>query len=404
MSIVLPIVDLTNANPGDTVTVLFEGLGITSDLSNYKNPAHLRYYNDSCMGWIGTMMTEGHQFYAAQGAWGTITIAPGETGLTMKMTSQMQPIPSVCVAAFVYYASGEQLDDIGTHGNTPQNIGGNVNVASANTLSNEGNSTGTEVIDIGPTGNARTIDIFNDHFTWSVVQSGVPHTVLQGFTSGNPLEIGEAGDTSEVLGTLKVDQALTVTGDATLNGAGTGLTVTNNETVGGTLTVTGDSTFNGSGNGVSVTNNLQVKGTSSLDNGAITTDGSGNVSSGTVNAVNLATNSPGGARLGKTAAGDCIDQTNTDLFLKAISGRLQFQSPSGTTKFTLRQWNSNGNAAVGSGTVISHGLATTPDLVLMTPRISQPGSATVGTGSWGSTTFTGTVGAGTAASWLALLL
>lgn len=120
-------------------------------------------------------------------------------------------------------------------------------VSSVSQLSNENNAPGTLVIDIGPSpaGLNAIMEVWNDHFKWSVDQGGTAHTVLQGQSVGNPLLIGQSGDNSEVLGNLLVDGTETVTGDVTLNGSGTGLAVTNNTTVGGTLVVTSDATFNG---------------------------------------------------------------------------------------------------------------------------------------------------------------
>lgn len=90
-------------------------------------------------------------------------------------------------------------------------------VSTVQTLSNENGTTGTLVIDMGPATPGQVVSIWNDHFTWSVVQSGVAHQVLKGQVSGNPLQIGQSGDTSEVLGALLVDQALQTNGDLVVN-------------------------------------------------------------------------------------------------------------------------------------------------------------------------------------------
>ncbi len=96
-------------------------------------------------------------------------------------------------------------------------------VSSVQTLSNEGSSVGTEVIDIGTTGNPKLVDIFNDHFTLSIEISGVKHTILQGSLTGNPTKIGSAADISEVLGTLFLDSIISAAnnvGYAIRNAAG----------------------------------------------------------------------------------------------------------------------------------------------------------------------------------------
>ncbi len=46
------------------------------------------------------------------------------------------------------------------------------------------------------------IDIFNDHFVWQVQQSGIAHQVLKGQSAGSPLQLGQAGDNLDVLGSF----------------------------------------------------------------------------------------------------------------------------------------------------------------------------------------------------------
>lgn len=82
-------------------------------------------------------------------------------------------------------------------------------VTTSSTLSNESQPAGTEIIDIGTPGNLKAIDIFNDHFIWSVIQSGVAHQVLKGQTSGNPLQIGATGDVTEFLSKPTFDDVAT---------------------------------------------------------------------------------------------------------------------------------------------------------------------------------------------------
>lgn len=203
MSILLPQIDLTTAVVGTKFTIDLTQVGYTSDLSNYQNKAHLRLLNDTCMGLSVTLRGKGKSLYVSAGQWPTITLEPGTTLIDFVCTYQILPVPSVCILSPYYYGPGEELDDLGVLGNTPQNIGGSGLTVS--TLSNEGNPLNTEVIDIGPVGFPRAIDIFNDHFIWSVIQAGVLHQVLKGQTAGNPLQIGQAGDIAEVLGQLQTD-------------------------------------------------------------------------------------------------------------------------------------------------------------------------------------------------------
>ena len=68
-----------------------------------------------------------------------------------------------------------------------------------------------------------------------------------------------------------------------------------------------------------------------FDNDKASTDGSGNWTSTSYNGLLLGLNSgSGGVRIGKSALGDCIDQTSTNFLIKAVNGGLTFQSPSGT--------------------------------------------------------------------------
>lgn len=97
-------------------------------------------------------------------------------------------------------------------------VGNTLSTTGVQTLSNEGQAINTLVIDIGPSGNNQMLEIWNDHFIWSVVQGGVAHQVLKGNTAGNPLQIGASGDVSEVLGHLTVDQAFIATLTAVISG------------------------------------------------------------------------------------------------------------------------------------------------------------------------------------------
>lgn len=181
------------------------------------------------------------------------------------------------IANITIYFAGESLpSDKGHYPVTIPVQTVQAKVAAVQTLSNEGQAAGTLVIDYGPSGNNQVGAFYNDHFILSVVQAGVAHQVLKGQTSGNPLQIGQAGDISEVLGKLTVDQLLT---------ASLGLTQT------GVLSSTG---------------------------GAQTITG----------------NAAGSLHLGQSATGDTLDTNATDTFLKSGS-LVHIQSPSGTDVATF---------------------------------------------------------------------
>lgn len=79
------------------------------------------------------------------------------------------------------------------------------------TLSNEGNSSTSLVIDIGDLTFAQLIEIFaGGQATWKVDQSGTAHVAFTVNAAGNALQLGQASDTVEVIGALQVDVALTL--------------------------------------------------------------------------------------------------------------------------------------------------------------------------------------------------
>jgi hypothetical protein len=247
------------------------------------------------------------------------------------------------------------------------NIGNTVSTTSVNTLTNEGNSVGTEIIDTGTPSNSRLMDFFNDHFVWSVEQSTVKHQVLKGQTSGSPLLAGQAGDTSEVAGALKVNQATTLVGSL------------------------------------------------SADNGAIITDGAGKIT--TISQILgwiLGTKT-----LGQASAGDILDANTTNqTYLKGgAAGAIFMQPASGTTSwsfdnngdltihanaglnFNVGRIKDINNGSALSGT-INHGLSGTPGAVVNTCNTASS-SATVGAYSYTSTQFGMTIGGSLNGRWVA---
>lgn len=201
MSIALPDVDLSTAVVGTSGVIDLSSLGITSDPSLYKRPPTLYFFNDSGDGLSLAFQVSQDTLNLPAGAWLPVALQPGENQVTWTV-KYVLPNPPVSKLMVTYYAPSEPVPSIVTLGNSP--IGGGT-VATNQTLSNEANNAGTEVIDIGVPGNQKLIDIFNDHFLWQILQSGVVHQVLKGQTSGNPLQLGQAGDITEILGKLQLD-------------------------------------------------------------------------------------------------------------------------------------------------------------------------------------------------------
>lgn len=335
------------------------------------------------------------------GATGSVNV---DWTMYQALSSSSPPISQIIVEA---YAAGEHFPADGPLVRQA-NVGNQVSTVSGNAaaIQNNGNAPGTSIIASTPNdaGSATWTADNSGNLTVKSDNAGVLTTLLQLIAGASPaVKIAAATVLTEALGNLKADGTFesvgaatldstlavtgtsTFTGDATFNGAGNGITVTNNalisgnETVSGTITVTGDATFNGAGTGVAVTNNLAVTGTSSLDNATLTTDGSGNVSKvGTINGAFLDNN--GGAskvRLGssKANAGDVMDVTNTSNFIKAPNGGLVFQSPSGSTKWSRNQENLFSGS--GSGTFAT-GVGGAPSAFAVDPCTVSGSSQTIG--------------------------
>lgn len=142
-----------------------------------------------------------------------------------------------------------------------------------------------------------------------------------------------------------------------------------------------------------VDGNLIVFGSSSLDAGDLQTDGAGNVTKiGTINGVYLDNNAGSSlARIGTSAAnaGNVLDAPTTGgVYIKSPSnGTFNFQSPNGTTRWSMAAMNTG---TIGGSGTFNHGLGGTPQAVLLTPQ-SSGNTTTVSAYSYTSTQFTTTI-------------
>lgn len=317
-------------------------------------------------------------------------------------------------------------------------------------LQNVGNAPGTNVIQNNSTSNANnSLTLTNDGLLNLLVTIGTTLVqVLRTFepgAGGTILQLGAATYLSELMGNLIVDGTLessgafTADGTSTLKGAVTAAAVGVLTHILGNLTVDGNSTHTGT---TQLTGATTLSALLTLAAAGLTTPAAtdvvlnaptGQKTDVQVNAVNELTIASSDVRIpnghfGKTAQGDIIDASagsTSPWYYKGAGGVgaiINFQPESGVTSFimtktqfqlgsgatfkfltgTMSRQNGNGNIACGSGTTITHGLGATPALVLATPNIAQAGSATVGIGNVGSTTFQCTVGAGTAVSFWCL--
>lgn len=297
---------------------------------------------------------------------------------------------------------------------------GGVPVTSINTLTNTGNNPLSPVITIQPNdGSSPTFSLDNSgNLIIRGDNAGVLTALVQVIAGVSPsIKLGNVisgtPTLTEILGNLQIDNNLVLLNNKPLQFVDSGgtarqvmtLTGSNNVTIravqsggSGLLLLLEDETgvvqltVSSTTPQITVANDFKVTGNSTFTgdiNGAYIDDG------GTATRVRLGTSS--------ASPGDALDVASTGWFAKhpSASKSFTYQSPSGTTQWVRSAEGANGNTTCGSGTVISHGLPKTPDVVLATPRITQPGSATCGVCSWTSTTFTCTVGSGSAVSWLA---
>lgn len=337
------------------------GPGGQLNLGGQLNSGKYVVFNESSIS-IGLQLPNGNTFYVPSSDRRLICASNWPNGVIQWWQRNVTAGPALISEVLIeYYAPGEQITEI-----FPAPIVRQVasTVASTQTLSNEGNPANTEVIDIGDVTFTKLIDIFNDgHANWSIDVSGVKHTIFQIALTANFLKIGQSGDMAEFLGNVTIDGTLTVAGltsAAQVNATG----------VFKWLTAASQGLQSSSGvNVIDATSN-----TTTFINPPVT---------GTGHKVAFATNSVDRFEISDTGLA-LINSSIISLVTGAIS----------------RLTGSNATTC-GSGTVITHGLGATPTAVVCTPAIAQPGSATVGVNNVNATTFTATVGAGTALAWYA---
>jgi hypothetical protein len=186
--------------PGTTYTIpLTQGiLGDTVEVWN-GTPFDLDYYGFGSSGTMVLVAGTGHVFKADAFNVGKIVITPVNNN----------NVSGTGVVNIVVYNKG----DIVPQGRIfPVAIPTQVvsaTVSTVQTLSNEGATAGLLVIDMGDTNFSQLVALYNDgHALWAVDQTGVKHQVIKIQTSGNPLQLGQASDITEVLGVLQPDVSI----------------------------------------------------------------------------------------------------------------------------------------------------------------------------------------------------
>jgi len=104
--------------------------------------------------------------------------------------------------------------------------------AVASSIQNDGNVAATQWLEITPSGQGSSaiVSTVDGQLTWKVVQAGVYHQIFKAQSSNNPLQLGQAGDITEILGQLTVDQLTTLVGNLIANGGMNISTIRDNTT------------------------------------------------------------------------------------------------------------------------------------------------------------------------------
>lgn len=276
---------------------------------------------------------------------------------------------------------------------TPNTV--STNVSSTNSIVNTNNAPGSTWVDVQPTDASNPTFSADNSGNWTVKgdNAGTLTTLLQLIAGASPaVKLAANGVITEVLGSLTADSCSSV--QTGVNGNIAFLIGTGFDTQKGLVVFAVDNT--------QTANLIEAQNSSFATVFGVSP--AGNLAGGTLNGAYIDNNAGGSkVRLGSSAAnaGDILDATTTDTYLKAANGKFIFQSPNGTQKAQFTAFNF-GQASGISGVTVTHGLGGTPSAVLVVPIVAQPGSATVGVGNVGSTTFEATCGAGTGFYWFAV--
>ena len=205
MSIQLPIVDLSSA----TINV-----GISVDWQQQIQPQakphgsinstqampHLSAFNESGIGLSVIFPKAGDTDFIPAGQWKTWTLDPAETSAIFTPT-YILPGAQVTSLILVYYYPNEIVPTPGVLGNSPVNIGGNVNVSSASSIKNDGNLPNTSIIESTPSDqSASSFNLGNDGSgIWKILSAGNLRSLINAVRGDNGankavVTIGDTGD------------------------------------------------------------------------------------------------------------------------------------------------------------------------------------------------------------------
>ena len=286
----------------------------------------------------------------------------------------------------------------------PTGVNTNV-VATSNALVNDGSVTPTTFIESTPLGqSSSSLTVTNDGLVLlRTIKTGAYHTQFATSYTGNSPLIGATSDTTEIVGSLLVDQNLTVTGACVLGSvrstsgnyygpdasntiiSASGSSGSGNTRLQNTDTVTiqvpqGSTRATFTATGLTLTYSLDMNGNNILHSNSITDSGGTSwiaVTPGGATRVQGATSIslqvPGGSEQASVKSDGVHIGTGNSLWLD--TGSISKQTHGSTTL------NS-------SGVTIAHGLGVTPDEIILICT-GGPSTSTYSVGSVGSVNFTG---------------
>lgn len=203
--------------------VTLAGIPVSTTISGYPDTQCIVIYNESPYFLNINLVGSANYSLAAYTA-DCFEVLPGFTGGIMyNPTQYISTLQAPASIAFIQaYGANEHLTRL-IKNNQPtgypialgrlQNLGNGSILATASSVSNENNAVGTLVYDSGDTTFNKLVQLFNDGSAlWNVDQSGIKHKVVSINNSGNPLQLGQASDTTEILGNLLVDGILNFNG------------------------------------------------------------------------------------------------------------------------------------------------------------------------------------------------
>ncbi len=233
MPIPLNQVNLSGASVGTSGKVDFT-LNVpqysSAHLYQQKQFAHIQVFNDSGSGLLLQFLPSTNSDYLPAGGWRTIVIEPDDTFFTWTVVYTL-PNPPVSLLLPVYYTPGEIVPDVGQLGNSPVGIGGSVQTTSIQTLTNDGNAAGTQIIEAkqaGSSGSNVSVDnsgnVILQQFVSSVLTT-IFQTIAGAATNASNVKLSDTNHQTEILGTLLADSHIIIPNATTMQAKDSGGTV-----------------------------------------------------------------------------------------------------------------------------------------------------------------------------------